>query len=165
MNIKTIGRPPKRCPLSRAEIQKAYRERKAAQEGQTYREKERQRVQKYYTEKYIESEQTPEEIAQRREKKRQIMQKHRAKKRALKVLEAMGNVEMVKDLQGREHLDLEGQEHLDLHGQGYLDLEGVWSEVGKEEETDWTRRQETQVFAEDIVPSKIKSEGEFDEIA
>ncbi len=157
MNIKTIGRPPKRRPLSRAEVQKAYRERKAAREGQAYREKERQRVQKYYREKYIESEQTPEEIARYRERKRLSSQKYRAKKHARKVLEAMGNVEMVKDLQG--------QEHFDLQGQGYLDLKGVWRQVGKEEDTDGTRKQETQVFAEDIVPSKIKAEGEFDEIA
>ncbi len=72
------------------------------------------------------------------------MKKHRAKKRALKVLEDMGNVALVTNIQGQGHFDEE------------------WQQISKPEETD-SGSQERVCERRQSDWDEIKSEDEFDE--
>ena len=63
---------------TRAEIQRAYRQRKREREGDSYLEKERQRVKKYYVPI---DERSKKEQKARRDKVRKFVQEHRIRKR------------------------------------------------------------------------------------
>ncbi|CAG2205911.1 unnamed protein product [Mytilus edulis] len=65
-------------PMTKAEKQKAYRDRKKQQEGESYLEKERQRTKAYYV-PIAERSKTDQE--KRRKKVRKLVQKHRERNR------------------------------------------------------------------------------------
>ncbi|XP_076109458.1 uncharacterized protein LOC143078484 [Mytilus galloprovincialis] len=67
-----------RMPMTKAEKQKAYRDRKKQQEGESYLEKERQRTKAYYV-PIAERSKTDQE--KRRKKVRKLVQKHRERNR------------------------------------------------------------------------------------